>query len=179
VIPTLYPDQVDTLELVKRHWAEIGVDMKVNTIERSLYYTRGDNNDHDAAVWLGAGGLDPILDPRDYFAQHTQGTRYAIPWAVWYVSGGKDGQEPPESQKQRMKLYDAARATSDMAQRTALMKQLLDLTAEAFETVGVCLGVNASGICKTNLQNVPAKYPASWSWPNPGPAMPQQFFFGT
>jgi peptide/nickel transport system substrate-binding protein len=49
VIPTLYPDQVDALELVKRHWAEIGVDIKINTIERALYYTRGDNNDHDAA----------------------------------------------------------------------------------------------------------------------------------
>ena len=38
------------------------------------------------------------------------------------------------------------------------MKQLFDLTAEAFETVGVCLAVNAFGICKNNLQNVPAKY---------------------
>ena len=70
--------------------------MKVNTIERALYYTRGDNNDHDAAVWPGPGGLDPMLDPRDFFAQHPQGSRYAIPWTLWYVSNGKDGQEPPE-----------------------------------------------------------------------------------
>ena len=70
VIPTLYPDLVDTLELVKRHWAELGVDMKVNTLERALYYTRADNNDHDVQVWPGTGGLDPMLDPRDYFAQH-------------------------------------------------------------------------------------------------------------
>jgi peptide/nickel transport system substrate-binding protein len=179
VIPTLYPDSVDTLELVKRHWAEIGVDIKVNTIERALYYTRGDNNDHDAAVWPGPGGLDPMLDPRDYFAQHTQGSRYAIPWTQWYVSGGKDGQEPPESQKQRMKLFDEARATADPAKRGAAMKQLFDLTADAFETIGVCLGVNSFGIVKTNLQNVPAKTPNSWSWPNPGPALPQQFFSTT
>ncbi len=117
VIPTLYPDAVDTLELVKRHWADIGVDMKVNTIERALYYTRGDSNDHDAATWPGPGGLDPMLDARDYFAQHPQGSRYAIPWTIWYVSGGKDGQEPPESQKQRMKLYDDARATADLKKR--------------------------------------------------------------
>jgi peptide/nickel transport system substrate-binding protein len=97
IIPTLYPDAVDTMELVKRHWADIGIDIKVNTIERALYYTRGDSNDHDAAVWPGPGGLDPMLDPRDYFAQHTQGSRYAIPWTLWYVSGGKDGQEPPEA----------------------------------------------------------------------------------
>ncbi|MEP6971979.1 MAG: ABC transporter substrate-binding protein [Betaproteobacteria bacterium] len=177
VIPTLYPDAVDSLELVKRHWAEIGVDIKVNTIERALYYTRGDSNDHDAATWPGPGGLDPMLDPRDYFAQHTQGSRYAIPWALWYVSGGKDGQEPPESQKQRMKLYDAARATADLKKRGELMKQVFDLCGDAFETIGVCLAVNSFGICKNNLQNVPKSYPNAWSWPNPGPALPQQFFF--
>jgi len=177
VIPTLYPDCVDCLELVKRHWAEIGVDIKVNTIERALYYTRGDNNDHDAAVWPGPGGLDPMLDPRDYFAQHPQGTRYAIPWTQWYVSNGKDGQEPPESQKRRMKLFDDARATADLKKRGALMKELFDLSAEGFETIGICLAVNSFGIVKTNLQNVPQKYPSAWSWPNPGPALPQQFFF--
>ncbi|MBU3738854.1 MAG: ABC transporter substrate-binding protein [Rhodoferax sp.] len=177
VIPTLYPDAVDTLELVKRHWAEIGVDVKINTIERALYYTRGDSNDHDAAVWPGPGGLDPMLDARDYFAQHTQGSRYAIPWTLWYVSGGKDGQEPPESQKRRMKLYDDARATADLGRRGALMKQVFDLAADSFETIGVCLAVNAFGIARNNLQNVPKSYPSSWSWPNPGPALPQQFFF--
>ncbi len=177
IIPTLYPDAVDTMELVKRHWADIGIDIKVNTIERALYYARGDNNDHDAATWPGPGGLDPMLDPRDFFAQHTQGTRYALPWATWYVSGGKDGQEPPESQKQRMKLFDEARGTADLAKRGALMKQVFDLAAEAFEPIGVCLSVNAFGIAKLNLANVPSKEPDSWSWPNPAPAMPQQFFF--
>ena len=177
VIPTLNPDSVDTLELVKRHWVDIGVDMKVNTLERALYYTRGDSNDHDAAVWPGTGGLDPMLDPRDYFAQHTQGSRYAIPWAQWYVSAGKDGQEPPESQKQRFKLFDEARATSDLKKRGEAMKRVFDLAADAFETVGVCLAVNTFGIVKNNLQNVPKSYPNAWSWPNPGPALPQQFFF--
>jgi peptide/nickel transport system substrate-binding protein len=177
VIPTLYPDAVDALELVKRHWADIGVDVKVNTIERALYYTRGDSNDHDAAVWPGPGGLDPMLDPRDFFAQHPQGSRYAIPWTIWYVSGGKDGQEPPEDQKKRMKLFDEARATADLNKRGEIMKQLFDITADSFETVGICLAVNAFGICKNNLQNVPLKYPNAWSWPNPGPALPQQFFF--
>ncbi len=177
VIPTLYPDAVDTLELVKRHWVDIGVDIKINTIERALFYTRGDSNDHDAATWPGPGGLDPMLDARDSFAQHPQGSRYAIPWTQWYVSAGKDGQEPPESQKQRMKLFDEARATADLKKRGEIMKKLFDQTAEAFETIGICLAVNSFGIAKTNLQNVPKSYPNAWSWPNPGPALPQQFFF--
>lgn len=179
VIPTLAPDQVDALELVKRHWAAIGVDIKVNTIERALYYTRGDSNEHDAATWAGPGGLDPMIDPRDYFAQHPQGTRYAIPWAQWYASGGKDGMEPPEHQKKRMQLFDQARGEADLAKRGAIMKQVFDIAAEAFEPIGICLYCNSFGVVKNNLENVPPRYPNSWSWPNPGPALPQQFFFSS
>ena len=118
-----------------------------------------------------------MVDPRDFFAQHPQGSRYAIPWTQWYVSGGKDGQEPPESQKQRMKLFDEARATADLKKRGDAMHKLFDLTADSFETIGLCLAVNAFGIVKNNLQNVPKSYPNAWSWPNPAPALPQQFFF--
>ena len=177
VIPTLQPDLVDTLELVKKHWADIGIDIKVNTIERALYYSRGDNNEHDAQVWAGPGGLDPMFDPRDYFAQHTQGSRYALPWAQWYVSGGKQGQEPPESQKQRMKLYDEARATANPDEQGKLMHQLFELTADAFETIGVCLAVSTFGICKNHVINAPKKEPDSWTYPNPAPTLPQQYAF--
>ena len=179
VIPTLQPDLVDVCELIKRQWAEIGIDVKVNTIERSLFFTRGDNNDHDAQVWNGPGGLDPMLDPRDFFAQHTQGSRHCVPWALWYVSGGKDGVEPPAHQKARMKLFDEARATGDLAKRAAIMKQLFDIAADEFEVMGVCLAVNTFGVVRNNLQNVPARYPASWSYPNPAPVLPQQFYFST
>ena len=146
--------------------------MKVNTIERALYYTRGDNNDHDAAVWPGPGGLDPMLDPRDYFAQHPQGSRYAMPWTLWYVSGGKDGQEPPESQKQRMKLFDDARATSDLKKRGEIMKQVFDIAADAFETVGVCLAVNELRRLQDEPEERAEEVPErlDLAEPRPGPA---------
>ena len=118
-----------------------------------------------------------MFDPRDYFAQHPQGSRYGLPWAKWYVSGGKDGEEPPESQKQRMKLYDQARCTVDLDLRAKLMHQVFELAADAFETIGVCLAVSTSGICKNNLLNVPKQEPDSWTYPNPAPSLPQQYTF--
>jgi len=175
---TANPHQIDSLELVKRHWAAIGIDMKVNVIERALYYTRGDNNDHDAAVWGGPGGLDPMLDPRDFFAQHPQGTRYAIPWANWYVSGGKSGQEPPDHQKKRMQLFAEASGTTDLKKRGALMKEVLDIAADQFEMIGLCLAVNADGVARNALKNVPKKVPNSWSFGSPGTAGTQLMYFG-
>ncbi|MEO6013018.1 MAG: ABC transporter substrate-binding protein, partial [Devosia sp.] len=177
VIPTLSPDLVDTLELIKKHWAAIGVDLKVNAIERTLYYSRGDANDQDAAVWLAASGPDIMFDPRDYVATHPQGSRYALPWAQWYVSNGKNGEEPPESQKQRMKLFDEARAAADPEQQRVAMSQVLEMSADAFEWIGVCLAVNTYGMCKNDLYNVPDAEPSSWTYPNPGPALPQSFTF--
>ena len=95
------------------------------------------------------------------------------------MSSGKEGQEPPESQKKRMQLFDVARSTIDLRRRGEVMRQVFDLAADAFETIGVCLGVNSFGTVKNNLRNVPASYPTSWSWANPGPALPQQFYFAT
>jgi peptide/nickel transport system substrate-binding protein len=177
VITALNPDHIDALELVKRHWATIGVDMRVNTMERALFYTRGDANDHDAMVWFGPGGLDPILDARDYVAMHPQGSWQAVPWAVWYSSGGREGQEPPENPRQRMRLYDQVKSTADSARQAALMKEIFDLGAEAFETFGISLAPNLFGIASNRLKNIPNGMPNSWSWPNPGPSLPQQYFF--
>jgi peptide/nickel transport system substrate-binding protein len=177
VIPTLNPDHNDALELIKRHWAAIGIDMKVNSMERALFYTRGDGNDHDAMVWAGPGGLDPILDARDYVAMHPQGSWHVVPWALWYASGGKEGTEPSENAKTRMKLYDQAKATVSVEEQGKLMKQIFDLCADAFETFGVTLAPNLFGIASNKLKNVPNGMPASWSWPNPGPSLPQQYYF--
>jgi peptide/nickel transport system substrate-binding protein len=93
------------------------------------------------------------------------------------VSNGTQGAEPPESQTQRMKLDDQTKATVDLDERGRLMKELFDLTAEAFETVGVCLGVNTFGVCRNNFINTPKREPDSWTYPNPAPMLPQQFFF--
>jgi peptide/nickel transport system substrate-binding protein len=177
VIPTLYPDEVDTLELVKRHWAEIGVDIKINTIERALFFQRTDGWDYDACVWPGPGGLEPITAAWDAVCYNVQGSRYAIPWAIWYATGGREGQEPPESHKQRTRLYDQALATSDVRRQGEIMKQVFDLAAESFDVFGICLAPNLFGIASNRLRNVPARMPNAWSWPNPGPSMPQQYFF--
>ncbi|WP_376093171.1 ABC transporter substrate-binding protein [Roseomonas sp. CCTCC AB2023176] len=177
VIPTLNPDHVDALELVKRHWAAVGVDMRVGSIERALFYTRMDANDHDAMVWLGPGGLDPMLDARDYVAMHPQGSLQAIPWAQWYASNGREGQEPNENMRERMRLYDEAKTKVNVADQAPLMKRVFDLAADAFEIFGVSLSPNLFGIAVNRLKNVPNGMPQAWSWPNPGPSMPQQYFF--
>ena len=77
------------------------------------------------------------------------------------------------------KLYDEARSTSDVAKQHVKMKEVFDLAADAFDAMGICLAPNLFGIASNRLRNVPAKMPAAWSWPNPGPSMPQQYYFSS
>jgi peptide/nickel transport system substrate-binding protein len=55
------------------------------------------------------------------------------------------------------------------------MKKVLQIAADEFEWVGVCLAPSTFGACKNGFANVPAKEPDSWTYPNPAPSLPQQY----
>ncbi len=98
---------VETAELVRKQWQEIGVDMIINSSERSLFYERGQNNEYDITIDNGPGGLNPTQDNRMYVAVHPLDSRQSIPWVRWYQSGGAQGEEPSDSMKKRYELLDA------------------------------------------------------------------------
>jgi peptide/nickel transport system substrate-binding protein len=170
VIPT-ETALVDMLQLIEQQWAKIGVDMDVNVLERTFFYERTSNaNDHDAAVWGGSANWVPGDLPQQIVPIHHD-SRWGIPWTQWYKSGGKEGEEPPASVKERMKLYDQARATVDSQKRIELIRKIADIAADEFEVLGVSKALSTYGIKKTNLKNVPESMPSSWYYPTPAPTM--------
>ncbi len=171
VIPTLQPEHVDMLQLIEQQWAKVGIDMDVNPLERTFFYERTSNaNDHDAAVWGAQGSWVPGEIPQQIVPVHHD-SRWGIPWVQWYKSGGKEGEEPPASVKERMKLYDEARATVDPTKRRALIEKIADIAADEFEVFGVSKALSTYGIKKTSLKNVPEGMPSSWYYPTPAPTM--------
>lgn len=177
VIPTLQPEHVDMLEMISRQWADIGVQMDVNPLERTFYYERTSNsNDHDAAVWGGQASWVPGEIPQQIVPVHHD-SRWGIPWSHWYNSGGAQGEEPPASVKERMRLYDEAKATTDPEARRTLIHRIADIAADEFEVMSVSKAVPTYGIVKNGLRNVPESMPSSWYYPTPGPALPQVWFW--
>ena len=71
-----------------------------------------------------------------------------------------------------MKLFDEARATADLKKRGEIMKQIFDIAADNFETVGICLAVNAFGIVQEQPAERAAEVPERLvlAEPRPGPA---------
>jgi len=171
------PDWGDSLEIIAQQWKKIGVEVNVSSVERSIYYSRGEANEHDIMVWGAPGGLDPTLSPRNVLAVHPQASWFAIPWTRWYLSGGKDGEEPTESMKKRLALYDAFKKEADQEKALDIFREIHRMAADEMETIGISLAPNLVGVVNKNLRNVPATIPSSWMYPDPGPTLPQTYYY--
>lgn len=174
--PTLKDFWVDAMNLVKGYWAEVGVDIAVKAEDRTLFYERKEANEHDAGVWQGDGGLqDAILDLRWYMPFDHESI-FATPWALWFTSGGREGQEPPPAAKRQMELYGEVRRTTDKGEQATLMRQILQIAKEEFWAIGTVLPTSGYGIVANNFHNVPKTMPEAYLYPTPGPTSPEQYF---
>jgi peptide/nickel transport system substrate-binding protein len=171
------PAAIDTIQLIKKHWVDIGVDVGINTEERSLFYNRGQNNDYDIDVMGIPGGLDATSDPRGWLSTHTLDSRQSLPWVAWYQSGGHSGERPSDSMVKRLQLWDQWKQATTDAQADDLFRQILQNAADAFDVIGTEQGLTTFGIHSKKLMNVPASMPNSWSYANPGPTLLQQYYF--
>ena len=145
---------------------------------RTLVETRRDANTQDIAITLAFGGVNVIMDPREYLpiSGNEKGT-----WVTWYSSFGAEGEEPPEEVRRQMDLYEELKATRGEPQQIQLMKEILQITADRFPAIGINLPANGYGIVRNNFHNVPAQMYSSqgWSYPEPGPSNPCQYFIDT
>jgi peptide/nickel transport system substrate-binding protein len=173
---------IDNLELIKKTWAEVGVEMTVKTMDRALWEQRVRQTDfeyHASCHIFGGGAGDAvILDPRYWFPANTGNSFWAKRWAYWYVDRESElAEEPPAEVQQQMALYDEIRATTDDAKQQDLLRQILDIQADLFPTIGVAYDGNFYGIAVNRLKNTPVVLPSSWDFPTPAPTNPNTWYF--
>lgn len=174
-ISVLRQPWIDTAELIKKYWRDIGIDLLVHSSDTTALNQRVYNNDHDAAVWSASGGADTIFDPK-YFLPASRDSFYATTWGQWY-GGGPNREEPPDDVKQQIALYDQVFATTDAAKRLALMRQVMAMSRDQFYTIGIMQPTTDYGIINNRLHNVPKTLMASTRYTHPGAANPEQFYF--
>ena len=171
------PEWGDALEIIREQWSEIGIGVNSTSVERSIYYSRGEANEHDFMVWGAPGGLDPTLSPRDVLSVHPQASWFGIPWVRWYLSGGNEGEEPSESMKTRLELYNSFKAEADPEKGLDIFRKIHQMAADEFEVFGVATASSQWGVVNAKLRNVPESLPGSWMYPDPAPTLPQQYFY--
>lgn len=167
-----YPD---TAELITQYWQAVGIDARLNTMDRTRFYEEKTNNQHDVVIWgATSGGSDIYIDPRDYFPFSTE-SNFAVEWGKYYIGSG--GEEPPEAVQQQWDLFDQIKATADGDEQVALMQQILDISAEQFYNIGIATAAPSYAVVSNDLGNVTDGTPAGWIYPDPGPANPEQWYF--
>ena len=165
----------DVLELIQGYWEAVGIDMKIRIIDRSLLVSRKINSEHDATIWGASGGLDVYLTPIWYFPSDPVESAYAPLWTKWYFDP-ETGEEPPESAKRQMELFDQIKATGDFDLQAELMAELLAIAKEEFYVMGINSNPGGYGIAKNYFRNVPATSTGSWKFPWPAPINTTLFF---
>ena len=168
------------LELIRGYWREVGIDLRINTVDRSLGSERILANEHEATVWEAGGDL---LSAGYYFPQLTN-CRYAPTWGQWYNSRGAEGEEPPDTElgnatKRQMELYDQIDVTIDAEEQTRLMQEIITIAREQFHSIGVTRELQGYFVKSNDFHNVPNPILRSFVYPTPGPTEPSQYFLAS
>lgn len=169
-----------TSELVKEYWQTIGIDLNIKIISSELMWQRYAANEVQMGLSRGSGYLDTSfpLDPSQFVPMATGVNGcWCTLWAHWYISGGKEGEEPPEEVKKNLERWERMRVTIDDEERIRLGKEILRSQAENLWVIGTVGMAPRPIIVRNNLRNVPEVTIYTWDLYASTIAYPEQFFF--
>ncbi len=176
-VPDLRPEWVDTIGLIVEDLRAIGVDARLNVLERTLFDERWKAIDYQSLVWQGDGGIGSMFRPQFYAPTSTSASAFGMQFAHSYHATGSDlAMDPPSNIARQFELHQHMLASSDPAKQTALFAELLQINKDLFPVVGVSTPPNTYFVKKNYFMNVPADMPYDWTYPTPGPAGVEQFF---
>ncbi|WP_238368553.1 ABC transporter substrate-binding protein [Mesobacterium pallidum] len=166
---------LDSAELIRGYWNDVGVELVINTIERTALWERATNNEYEATVWSASGGADTLFNPRYYFPYDFL-SFYATSWGQYY-EGNANPEEPPAAIKTQQQLYDQILAEPDADRRTELFREIMDISKDQFYAFGIMQPTRDYGIQSNKLHNMPQTMMASTIYTYPGASNLEQYYF--
>ena len=156
-----------SMELVRDYWREIGIDLRLKSVERRLQSERAQANKMQMTLWH-ADKITDILFPLvpDWFYPHRTGWDIAMwnHWARYYQTDGRLGERPPELVRELQGWGDALRMATTEEDRTRAAKTLLEAAAENLWTIGTVGQAPHPVVVSRRLKNVAPT--GIWGWDN-------------
>lgn len=169
---------VTELEMIAAYWKAIGVQMNINTPERSLYEERTTAGEFEIAVWGYDRALRPDVQPRWWLASSTSGGYHWGPlWNRWYATNGERGEEPPEEIKRLGEILKQIQTENDFDRIKELMAEVTAFHREKLFCIGTVGETPSWYVVDNKMRNVPVKLPVDAVHLSPGNAKPYQFFY--
>lgn len=168
---------IDTVELVKQYWEDLGVNAAIKTLERSLYTTRSDSGLHQVGIWKMDRAFNPVPNPIWIIPTEPNLGHWGTLYANWYQSNGEKGEEPTPEIKQLYDIWEKIKMTNNPDEIKEYMKEITKIHRENIWNIGVCGEATAPIIVSKKLRNVPEQLTSDDILRTPANARPQQFYF--
>jgi peptide/nickel transport system substrate-binding protein len=167
-------------EMIKEQWKKIGIQADVKELERSLFFTRIQNNEHQIAVWLNDGSEVIYLFPRHALPVDPIESLLGHPIAAWYASDGKQGKAPADPQlRKALELFRSA-AGKKTEERFKIAQDIWKIMVEeqfSIGTVGQSPAAMGVRIVSRRLGNIPARQINAQHCRTPCSSHPATFFY--
>lgn len=165
----------DVANMLVNYWKAVGINVEYKAEARDLLYQRKDNNDTDAMLWGGEGGLNPLLDARNFAPVHYE-SAWAPAWRNWYQQA-ENAEEPPADVKALIAKFDEATLAGSLEAQVQATQEMLQLAADLFPNVGISTPANGFGVAQNALKNVPDQMITDFTYTDPFIARPFAWFF--
>jgi peptide/nickel transport system substrate-binding protein len=177
VIETSYTSgwNYDGVELVAEYWRAIGLDTRVETMSRDVYWPKACANEVMIGVWSTDRGLVPMVDPI-YQMPFDERSWMAPAFGIWYKTGGAEGEAPNDALQEVMDLYDAYRSTVDPAEQLRIGKEMVRLTSTNLNVIQTCGMAPGPVVVKNYFHNVMDDHTSDWIVMTPGTQDPSHFW---
>ena len=177
VIETSYTSgsQYDGVELVAEWWRAIGLDTRVETMSRDVYWPKACANEVMIAVWTTDRGLVPMIDPI-YQMPFDERSWMAPAFGIWYKTGGTEGEAPNPELQAVMDLYDQYRQTVDADEQLRIGKEMVRMTSTDLNVIQTCGQAPGPVLVKNYFHNVSSEHTSDWLIMTPGTMDPSHFW---
>lgn len=156
-----------SLELIREHMRNIGINLNTKEVSGSLQSNRAQGNMIQMTLWHADRTTDILfpLQPFWWVPMHTGWEEcHWVPWANWYRTDGKQGEQPPPEMMKLINWFDEMRSTVDEKKQIELGKNILRSNMENLWTIGT-LGLAPNPVViSRRLHNVAEK--GYWGWDN-------------
>ena len=127
---------VDTAEIVASNLNSLGIETEVKSETMELFRQRTQTAAHDIALWPGDGGIGCLLEPRWYFPYSSESLNAPL-YGRWYQSGGKNGEEPPQTIKEMMETYNQILRTTSEEKKKELFGKIISANEKNLWVIGL------------------------------------------
>ncbi|HEU5159078.1 MAG TPA: ABC transporter substrate-binding protein [Streptosporangiaceae bacterium] len=168
-------------EMIKRQWKAIGIDVVNRVVAGGL----GVQDIFANQVVLQVNAMaadDPLIKPDQLLPTNNVQGVIGIPYAKWFDTGGKKGEEPPESLRLLREAMELRRKglTAPEPERLAIGKRIYQMHADQVWSIGLAgFGMSVYGfyLAKNRLGNVPARVVSDEFVKSPTNALPMTFYY--